>query len=416
MLILAFDCHPTLPSLPVIAYKMCRELGEIADVTVVTRKQDDYFGVPGARTEFVDIDFVKRPLDRVANLLRGGNSVGWTTKTAFTYPTYLTFEREVWKRYKEELHGGMFDAVLRISPMSPILVSPLAKWSPVPFIIGPVNGGLAFPKEMSFAQKEEREWLNPLRRFHKLLPYARSSYRHAAAILAGFEHTFNGLPKDALKNAINFPEVGFDPNLFYPSDVLPQTDRLQFVFVGRLVPGKAPATLVEAFAENPVLRRHRLTIVGEGPERKVMERMIAANALQDSVELVGAKGQAEVGDLLRSAHVFAFPSVRELGAGVVIEAMASGLPCVVFKAGAQGCLVDESRGIPIPLVSRENMASALGNAMQRYADDLDLLAEHRACALKYAKGFTWKCKARNILKTIRWVLGEIKEKPEFYPL
>ena len=46
----------TLPSLPVIAFKMCRELGRLAEVTVVSRKQDDHFAIGGADTEFIDID------------------------------------------------------------------------------------------------------------------------------------------------------------------------------------------------------------------------------------------------------------------------------------------------------------------------------------------------------------------------
>ena len=68
ILILAFDCHPTLPSLPVIAFKMCRELGQMADVTVVSRKQDDHFEIEGAQTEFINIDGIKKPLDAVAEI------------------------------------------------------------------------------------------------------------------------------------------------------------------------------------------------------------------------------------------------------------------------------------------------------------------------------------------------------------
>src|SRR5210317_747017 len=92
LLVLAFDCHPTLPSLPVIAFKMCRELGELAEVTVVSRKQDDHFEIRGTQTRFINIEAIKKPLDTVADILRGGRSVGWTTKTAFTYPSYLAFE------------------------------------------------------------------------------------------------------------------------------------------------------------------------------------------------------------------------------------------------------------------------------------------------------------------------------------
>jgi len=416
VLVLAFDCHPTLPSLPVIAFKMCRELGLLADATVVSRKQDDHFEIDGVDIEFINIDPIKKPLDGIADILRGGRSVGWTTKTAFTYPTYLAFERAVWKRYKKALRAGEYDAVLRISPMSPILVSPMAKWCPVPFIVGPVNGGLPFPKEVMYAQKKEREWLNPLRKFHKHLPYAKSSYNHAAAILAGFQHTFDGLPKPSLKNAINYPEIGYDPELFHPAENLPSREKIKFVFVGRLVPGKAGDALVEAFAQNEKLQQHELTIVGEGPDRKVMEKMIAEHSLEGCVKLVGNKTQAEVGQILRESHVFAFPSIRELGAGVVIEAMGSGLPCVVFNSGAQGCLVNEERGVPVKLVPRDQMPPLLGDAMQRYLDEPELLDLHRENALEYAAGFTWCHKAKNILEVIRWTTGEIEEKPEFYPL
>ncbi len=111
--------------------------------------------------------------------------------------------------------------MLRISPMSPILASPMAKWCPVPFIIGPINGGLPFPKEVMYAQKKEREWLSPLRKFHRYLPYAKSSYKSAAAILAGFQHTFDGLPKKSLPQGDQFPEIGYDPALFHPAAEIP---------------------------------------------------------------------------------------------------------------------------------------------------------------------------------------------------
>ena len=144
--------------------------------------------------------------------------------------------------------------------------------------------------------------------------------------------------------------------------------------------------------------------------------MIAEHSLENCVELVGAKTQGEVGEILRESHVFAFPSIRELGAGVVIEAMGSGLPCVVFNSGAQGCLVDESRGVPVELVPRDQMPPLLGAAMQRYIDEPGLLQEHRENALAYAAGYTWQHKVDNIIETIRWTTGEIEQKPEFYPL
>ena len=134
------------------------------------------------------------------------------------------------------------------------------------------------------------------------------------------------------------------------------------------------------------------------------------------MNLVGAKSQVEVGEILRESHVFAFPSIRELGAGVVIEAMGSGLPCIVFDSGAQGCLVDANRGVPVKLVPRDQMPPLLADAMQRYIDEPGLLQAHRENALAYASGYTWRHKAANLLEVVRWTTGELETKPEFYPL
>jgi glycosyltransferase involved in cell wall biosynthesis len=416
-LVLAFDCHPTLPSLPVVTYNVCKELARCLQVTVVSRRQDDGFSVPGAAaTDFMNVEALKRPLDGIADLLRGGRSVGWTTKTAFTYPTYLAFEYAVWRRYRQALASHQFDVVLRLSPMSPVLPSPMARWCPVPFVVGPVNGGLPFPKQVHGALAREREWLNPLRSLSRYFPYARSSYRAAAAILVGFQHTVDRLPADTRDKMIPFPEIGYDPELFYPLDPPPPSHRIRFVFVGRLVANKCADVLVEAFARNASLRQHELVLVGDGPERGLIEARIEGHRLQSCVSLVGAKSQQEVGQVLRSCHVFAFPSIRELGAGVVIEAMASGLPCVVVDSGAPGSLVDSSRGSKVPLGPRDAMADHLAEAMASLAADRQRWLALRAAALQFATAYTWQRKAENLREVLNWVTGRQPVKPNFYPL
>ena len=50
--------------------------------------------------------------------------------------------------------------------------------------------------------------------------------------------------------------------------------------------------------------------------------------------------EAEIGQLMRSSDILAFPSIRELGAGVVVEAMATGLPSIVVDYGGPGGLIN----------------------------------------------------------------------------
>ena len=63
------------------------------------------------------------------------------------------------------------------------------------------------------------------------------------------------------------------------------------------------------------------------------------------------------------ANVFVFPSIRELGAGVIVEAMASAMACVVANYGAPGALVGTDRGITVPLGSKNEMTENFGHAL-----------------------------------------------------
>ncbi len=129
---------------------------------------------------------------------------------------YLAFESAVWRRLRRDIRNGRFDLIHRLTPMSPTVASPMASWSPVPFVLGPINGGLPWPPQFKDELRREREWLSYLRSFHRLLPYHRSTYARSAAILAAFEHTRRDLGSAHVDRIIDFPEVGVDPGQFAP--------------------------------------------------------------------------------------------------------------------------------------------------------------------------------------------------------
>ena len=415
-LLLAFDCHPSLPSLPIIAYNTCRELAKYTEATVVTRPYEEIVEVEGAVTDVLDIDKLKNTLDDLGEKIRGGGSLGWTTKTALTYPTYIAFERMAWKKYAPAIKRGEFDVIARISPMSPTLPSPIAKWSPIPVVIGPINGGLPFPNRSVDAIRKEREWLLPLRKAVRHLPYYHSSYKNAAAILAGFQHTKDDLPSGLDERVVNFPEIGFDPEIFYPAEEVPDAAQFRFVFVGRLVPNKCPEVAVQAFADSPALRKHHLTIIGEGPEQENLQALIDQYQLHDCVTLTGAQPQAKIGSILRASHAFIFPSVRELGAGVIIEAMACGLPCIAIDFGATADLIASGRGHKIPVADPGTMQRGYQKAMEEIARETDTLPFMRKQVISYAREYAWDYKVANLLEIFKWVTGQRTDKPECYSL
>ena len=256
-----------------------------------------------------------------------------TAAVAISYPAHIAFEWEVWKSARQELRRGDFDIVHRLTPMTPTMPSPMATWSPVHFVIGPLNGGLKWPLAFRDELAREREWLSYVRGVHKILPYRGSTFRKSGAILAAFQHTVDDLPTYSKPRVINFPEVGIDPAIFH-DESRPNSKQKTILFAGRFVPYKLPLVIVRAFVERPALHCHRLVMVGDGPERGAIEELITQHNLQSQVVLLGWKTQSEVAALMRESDIFAFPSIRELGAGVVVEAMACGLACVVVNYGA----------------------------------------------------------------------------------
>ena len=178
--------------------------------------------------------------------------------TAFSYPFSQAVEWMLGGRLRTRIMAGEFDVVLRIMPDNPVIPSPFAfflRRGPVPFVIGPLNGGLPWPKGFSQADKQ-KEWISGFRNLYRLLPFARSTYHNAAAIVAGSSHIFAELA--AYREKLFFiPENGITPSSYPSLPRSPQRDgKLEVSFVGRLVPYKACDLALRATA--PLLQEDRL--------------------------------------------------------------------------------------------------------------------------------------------------------------
>jgi len=417
VLLLAETCNPEWPSLPIVAYKTAKAIAEIATVTLVTQVRNrpafDRHAAGKAQVVYLDTEPIARPMYRLARFLRGGDEVAWTTSMAMLYLPYVAFERLAWKHFKRQLMAREFDVVHRLTPMSPTLPSALAGRSPVPFVLGPLNGGLKWPKQFVAELHREREWMTYLRSAYRLLPYARSTYSHAAAVLAAFPHTVADIPRAAQPRTIDLAEVGIDTKLFH-SDDGPRPGPTTFLFVGRLVPLKCVDVAIEAFAGSEALRNCRLRIVGDGPEIASLREIVARHQAADRVELLGRRTQTEVAQIMRKAHVFVFPSIRELGAGVVVEAMASGLCCLVVDYGGPGGLVDGTRGVKVPLTGKAELLLRMREQMEQLAGDPARVVRLATEACRYALAeYSWEARAAKIYEVYRWVTGQRADKPKF---
>lgn len=418
VLLLADVCNPDWPSLPIVGYQYARAIARYADATVVTqiRNQPNISrdGLGDARVVYLDTEKIAARIHKLAVALRGGNSTGWTLQMAMDYPTYLAFECYAWRQFRAALQAGEFDLVHRITPMSPTLPSFMASKTPVPFLLGPLNGNLPWPAQFQAELKREKEWLSRFRNAYKGLPFYQSTYQGAAGILAAFDHTIADLPTSLHAKTLNFPEVGIHPELFSLPRRSPRS-RLTILYAGRLVPYKLPEVVVRAVAASPLLQQHRLVMVGEGPERDRLQTLIREHHLEHCVELHGQQPQSEVGRLMREAEIFAFPSIRELGAGVVVEAMACGMACVVVDYGGPATLIQPEWGVKVPLGDQAELVHSFKTELETLVRNPTRTLQLGLAAHQHAMTYyTWDAKARKTVEIYQWLLGQRSERPNFW--
>ncbi len=124
--------------------------------------------------------------------------------------------------------------------------------------------------------------------------------------------------------------------------------------MGRLVPYKCADIVIESIGKlDPTMQsKIRLTIVGDGSKRNNLENRVKELNLAEIVSFTGWVNQSETLGYYRKADIFCFPSIREFGGAVVIEAMACGLPCIVTNNGGIGEYVNEETGFKIEPISK----------------------------------------------------------------
>ena len=156
---------------------------------------------------------------------------------------------------------------------------------------------------------------------------------------------------------------GVDLERFRPTPP-PDAEVLTILAVGRLVPKKGFAVLLEAAAR--LLAPFRLRIVGAGAERAALERQIAALRLEDRVELAGPRTHDDLPAEFAAAHVVVVPSVADSSGdrdglpNVVLEAMSCARPVVASDIGAvSSAVIDGRTGVLVPPGDAEALAGAL---------------------------------------------------------
>ena len=422
-LLIAEGANPALTSASLVGWSCVKAISEITDAHIVTqwRNRDDFIRaglIEGKDFTAIDTRRSQSLAWKATKWLSRKDNFSWSLYAILSNLTYPFFEREVWRQFGPRLKDGEFDVVHRILPLSPTTPSWLApklKDIGVPFVLGPLNGGVPWPKGFEDVRKAEKDGAGRLRNLYRLLPGIRRTRNDASAIIAGARTTLRELPTSLHSKTVLIPENAIDTNRFrLEAKDARKPGPLRISFVGRLVALKGVDMLIEAAA--PLLREGKveLEIIGDGPERQRLAELVQREQVAPHVRMEGWVDHSLLQPRLREADVLGFPSIREFGGGVVLEAMALGVPPIVLDHGGPPELVPPGTGFVLPLESREQIVRDLRALMTRLARDPSSIPSMGAAAQAHvAKYYTWGAKAAQILEVYRWLTGERAQKPSW---
>ncbi len=355
----------------VLGWNVVQQLGRFHQVWVLTHP-DNRPGIeaalaqealPPVQFHYVNLPGWPRPLQR--------------------FPGGIQFYAYLWqvKAYfaARRLHWQVqFDAFHHITYANDWMASFIGALLPVPFIRGPGGGAHctpeAFVREYSF---RGRLW----ERFRALGqwllrhdPFFIQGQRRAQAILVCNREALEALPPMWQEKAQLFPVNGVSTDdLAMGVSCRGPGSTFRVLSAGKLLRIKAFALAIRAFkAFAEKCPDAELIIVGDGPERFRLEDLVHRLRLQTQVCFEEWMPREKVLQKMHSCDVFLFPSLRDGGGAVVVEAMAAGKPVVCLDLAGPGMHVTDECGIKIPAQSPEQVVREMAAALERLYNDKEL--------------------------------------------
>ncbi|AAM04607.1 TPA: glycosyltransferase family 4 protein [Methanosarcina acetivorans] len=175
------------------------------------------------------------------------------------------------------------------------------------------------------------------------------------------------------------------------------------IFAGRLIKEKNVDVLIKAIS---LLKKDFpeicCCIVGDGPERKALEKLTRELGVRENVIFEGFQEYRALIGKIKASKVLVLPSSREGFGMVVIEAFACGVPVVTVREkynAAQGLVEDGVEGFVVRLEGKE-IAKAVEKILQ-IENNYTEIASH---TIKKAENFDWDILSTELLLSYKKLL------------
>ncbi|KJL43808.1 glycosyltransferase family 4 protein [Microbacterium trichothecenolyticum] len=335
-----------------------------------------------ARHELTLLTTYKRGHTPMARQLPGARVIEWQEPpgvgrlerlNSLMQPGYVPFYARSRRWIRQRLEAGEhFDIAHQVVPVAMRYPSPVVGLG-IPFVIGPVGGSLDSP--LAFVEEEgATPWYQRLRALDgwriRHDPLLRRTYERADCVVGVADYVREFLAGLDLRRFEIMSETAVE-SVHPPVDRTGRSGPLRLLHVGRIVRTKGLRDTIRAMGALRDLDVV-LDVLGDGNDRGACEELIEELGLGERITLHGSVPRAVVDEFYRNADVFVFPSYREPGGNVSLEAMSWGLPVVVCRRGGPGANVDESCAFLLDADDPTQLAADCAAAVRALAEDPNL--------------------------------------------
>jgi len=380
ILLSSYQCVPDRGSELGNGWHWARALADCGhDVTVLTQESHIIRAAAPPDIKFLHVDASESPLRRLSPFLA-------------TASHYLRWQ-DAALRYVET-QPQQYDVVHHVSWGSLRLGSMLWRL-PAPLVYGPIGGGQTAPS--NYWRYFGRAWAVEMLRAStgsllKLNSRSRETIRNSAVTLVTNSAT-----------AVACQRLGGSDVRYMLADGLPgnwlggarpqPTGTPVVLWVGSLLPHKAPTLALQAFAELRRAMPARLIVAGDGPLGGQVRTMVERLGLTQDVQLLGRVPWTDMKGLYDSASVFLFTSLRDSSSAQFLEALGRGLPTIALDHHGIGDVDVGPAALKVALPQRpRDLPRRLASALQT------ILCDHEwelrsAAGVNWAAGHIWPKKA-----------------------
>ncbi len=306
---------------------------------------------------------------------------------------YYLWQIAAWRAARRMHRKIGFDLAHHVTFGNDWIPSYIGAFLPVPFVHGPVGGGQRTPRpllrEYTFGGRLSERGRTLAQWVGRRDPVRRRALKKAAAILVCNRETMARIPRKSRGKTMLFPVNGIAREDLGPRPPNgPNVGPFRVFMAGRFHRLKGFAIALRAFAafarECP---GSEMTIVGSGPEENNLRRIIDTAGIGDRVAMKSWMSRTDLLAAMASSDVFLFPSFRDGGGAVVVEAMACSKPVVCLDSGGPGFHVQPGWGFKIPPSRPDKVVEDLARALTVLAKDRELLRAMGRVARERAEDF-----------------------------